>query len=124
MTGRTALFIFIVVLAGTAGEMSLSHAMKQIGEVPQFSARKALAMLRRVLKLKWIWLGVTLMAVAFFSFLALLSWEAVSFAVPVTASSYAVGALGAKFLLGEEVRPMRWAGVVLVSAGVALTCLG
>ena len=124
MSLRTALFILVVVLAGTSGEMSVSHGMKQVGPLRQFSAARIAAMLRRAVKQGWIWLGVSLMAVAFFVFLALLSWEAVSFAVPVTASSYAVGALGARFILGEKVTPMRWAGVLLVCIGVALTCLG
>lgn len=123
MSGRTALLITIVVLAGTTGEMSVSHATKQTGEIPQFSPREILALLGRVFQLKWMWLGLSLMAIAFFSFLALLSREAVSFVVPATASNYIVGALGAKFLLGEDVSPMRWAGVLLVCAGVALICI-
>jgi drug/metabolite transporter (DMT)-like permease len=124
MSGRTALLITIVVIAGTAGELAVSHAMKQIGEAPKLLSRKVLARLAGAFKQKWIWLGLTLMAVAFFSFLALLSREAVSFAVPATASNYVIGALGAKFLLREQVNRTRWAGVLLVCAGVALACLG
>lgn len=56
--------------------------------------------------------------------LALLSWENVSFVVPSTALSYAVGALGAKFLLGEKINGMRWAGVLLVCIGVCLVWAG
>jgi drug/metabolite transporter (DMT)-like permease len=33
------------------------------------------------------------------------------------------GALGAKLLLGEHVTPLRWAGILLVTAGVALVSL-
>jgi drug/metabolite transporter (DMT)-like permease len=124
MSGRTALLIMIVVVAGTAGELAVSHAMQQIGGPPNLLSRKVLAQLAGAFKGKWIWLGLTLMAVAFFSFLALLSREAVSFAVPATASNYVIGALGAKFLLREHVNRTRWAGVLLVCAGVALACLG
>jgi len=35
-----------------------------------------------------------------------------------------VGTFGAKYILGEEVSTARWAGVVLVCAGVALVALG
>ena len=38
--------------------------------------------------------------------------------------SYVVGGLGAKFLLGERLSPARWAGIVLVSVGVAHVCAG
>jgi drug/metabolite transporter (DMT)-like permease len=64
------------------------------------------------------------MGTAFFSLLALLSTENVSFVVPVTALSYGVGALGGKFFLGEQVTRRRWAGVLLVCAGVALVIAG
>jgi uncharacterized membrane protein len=120
---RTFVFIAVIVLTGTGGEIAVSHAMKQIGEVDVFSPRSVLGMLRRVLKMGWTWAGISLMATAFFSLLALLSWADVSFAVPATALSYVVGALGAKFLLHERVTGARWAGVMLVCLGVALLSL-
>jgi drug/metabolite transporter (DMT)-like permease len=48
----------------------------------------------------------------------------VSFVIPASALSYAVGALGAKFLLGERVNGLRWVGVLLVCLGVALAWAG
>jgi drug/metabolite transporter (DMT)-like permease len=71
-----------------------------------------------------MWLGLLLMAVAFFSLLGALSIENVSFVVPTTAMSYAAGALGGKFFLGERVSRQRWAGVVLVCIGVTLVFIG
>ena len=68
--------------------------------------------------------AVAMMALAFFSLLAVLSIENVSFVVPVTALNYAAGALGGKFFLGERVTPRRWAGVLLVCIGVTLVWLG
>ncbi len=70
-----------------------------------------------------MWIGVGLMAVAFFSLLALLSWENVSMVVPATAVNYAVGAMGARFLLGEQVTKERWIGVIIVCIGVAFVCV-
>ena len=122
MTLRTALFIGIIVLAGQGGDISLSFAMKKIGEVKNFSPRNLLKVMGRAFQIGWMWLGIGLMAIAFFSLLALLSWANVSLVVPATASSYLVGALGAQFLLGERVNKVRWAGVVIVCIGVALVC--
>jgi drug/metabolite transporter (DMT)-like permease len=96
--------------------------MKQNGEVKNFAPRALLGVLRRVLQSGWMWLGIGLMALAFFSFLTLLSWAKVSFVVPATAANYIAGALGAKFLLKERVGKTRWAGMLLVAAGVALVC--
>jgi uncharacterized membrane protein len=64
------------------------------------------------------------MTLAFFSLLAVLSIENVSFVVPVTALSYAAGALGGIVFLGEQVSSRRWLGVLLVCLGVTLVWLG
>jgi drug/metabolite transporter (DMT)-like permease len=122
MTLRTALFIGIIVLAGQGGDMALSFAMKRIEEVKNFGPRNLLKTLFRAFHIGWMWVGIGLMAIAFFSLLALLSWANVSLVVPATASSYIVGAIGAQFLLGERVDKMRWFGVIIVCIGVALVC--
>jgi drug/metabolite transporter (DMT)-like permease len=123
MTARTALFIAIIVVAGQLGDISLSLAMKTVGEVKRFTPSNVLRFLGRALRVKWMWIGIGLMAVAFFSLLALLSWANVSLVVPATAASYAVGAMGAQFLLGEHVNRERWIGVIIVCIGVALVCV-
>jgi len=119
---RTFLFLAIVVLSGTGGEIAATHAMKRIGEVKNFAPRALLGVLRRVFQSGWMWLGIALMALAFFSLLALLSWAEVSFVVPATAANYIVGTFGAKLLLKERVSKTRWAGMLLVTLGVALVC--
>ncbi len=119
---RTFVFLAIVVLSGTGGDIAMTHGMKRIGEVKDFSPRAILGVLGRALRLGWFWLGITLMALAFFSFLALLTWADVSFVVPATALNYVVGALGAKILLGERLGRARWAGILLVTLGVAVIC--
>lgn len=121
---RTAFFITLVVLASTSGDICITHTMKRIGEVRRFSPRAILGVLGRAFRAGRMWLGIGLLAVSFFSLLTLLSWENVSFVIPATALSYAVGALGAKFLLGERVNAVRWAGVLLVCIGVALVWAG
>jgi uncharacterized membrane protein len=121
---RVWMLLAIVVIAGTAGEISVTRAMKRIGEVQQFNPRAILRMLGRVFRIGWMWLGIGLLAMAFFSLLALLSWENVSFIVPLTALSYVVGALMAKVFLKEEVDQIRWMGVLLVVVGVVLVWVG
>ena len=120
----TILCIGVIVLASTGGDICITHTMKRVGEVHQFTPRVILEALGRGFRIGWMWMGILLMAVSFFSLLAVLSWENVSFVIPATALSYAVGALGAKFLLGERVSGVRWAGVLCVCLGVALVWLG
>ena len=117
---RLFLFIAIVILGGTGGELAVSHAMKQIGDVHPLTPSVIFSVLARALRMGWLWIGIAFMAAGFFSLLALLSWADVSLVVPATALSYVAGAFGAKFLLHEHVAPVRWAGVLLVCLGVAL----
>jgi drug/metabolite transporter (DMT)-like permease len=96
--------------------------MKDFGEVKNFKLAGLFTLLGRVFRSGWMLLAIGLLAVGFFSLLTLLSWADVSFVIPATALSYVVGGLGAKLLLGERLPPARWAGIVLVSVGVALVC--
>ena len=120
---RLILFIAIVILTGTAGDLAVSHAMKQIGHVSPITPSAIFRFLALAFQMVWLWIGIAFMATGFFSLLALLSWADVSLVVPATALSYVAGALGAKFLLNEHVTPARWAGVLLVCLGVALISL-
>ena len=117
------LFIMIIVV-GTGGELCLGRAMRQTGELQRFRPRAMIDLLGRALRVKWIWIGVAMMALAFFSLLLLLSFEDVSFVVPVTALSYLVGAIGGILFLGERVSFQRWIGIALVCVGVSLVVIG
>jgi drug/metabolite transporter (DMT)-like permease len=121
---REGLLLFLVVVSGTGGEICVTRAMKHVGEVKDFRPLAVVRVLLRAVKLPWMWIGISMMALAFFSLLAVLSIENVSFVVPVTALNYAAGALGGKFFLGERVTPRRWAGVLIVCIGVTLVWLG
>jgi drug/metabolite transporter (DMT)-like permease len=121
---REALLLFFVVFAGTGGELCVTRAMKRIGEVHDFRPRSIARVVINAMKVPWMWLGVSMMTLAFFSLLAVLSIENVSFVVPVTALSYGAGALGGVIFLGERVSSRRWLGVLLVCLGVTLVWLG
>src|ERR1700676_3029566 len=120
---REAFLLFIIVVAGTGGELCVSRAMKTAGEVTDFRPASLVRFVLRALRVGWMWAGVGMMAMAFFSLLGMLALEAVSFVVPVTALSYAAGALGAKVFLRERVSPQRWGGVFIVCVGVTLVLL-
>jgi drug/metabolite transporter (DMT)-like permease len=121
---REAVCLFFVVVAGTGGELCVTRAMKRIGEVHDFRPHSIARVIFRAMRVPWMWLGISMMTLAFFSLLALLSIENVSFVVPVTALSYGAGALGGVAFLGERVSSRRWLGVLLVCLGVTLVWLG
>ncbi len=119
-----AIFFSLIVIAGTVGELCVSRAMKEVGEVHDFRPAALVRFLLRAIRVKWMWIGVAMMAIAFFSLLAVLTFENVSFVVPVTALSYVAGAFGGIFFLKEHVSPRRWVGVALVCIGVTLVVIG
>jgi len=117
------LFLFLIVAAGTGGELCVSRAMKTVGEVHDFRPAALARFVLRAVSVGWMWVGIGMMTVAFFSLLGMLSMENVSFVVPVTALSYAAGTFGAVLFLRERVSPERWLGVLLVCIGVTLVWL-
>jgi len=117
---REAIFFFFIVVAGTGGELCVSRAMKSVGEVHDFRPRALVRFAMHALRLPWMWLGVALMSLGFFSLLGILSFQEVSFVVPVSALSYAAGAFGAKAFLGEQINRNRWIGIAIVSIGVTI----
>lgn len=120
---RELVFLSFVIGAGTGGEMCVSHAMKTLGEVHDFRPASLARFAWRAVRVARMWVGIALMTVAFFSLLALLSMENVSFVVPVTALSYAGAPIGATLFLGEKITSQRWLGVLVVCLGVTLVWL-
>jgi drug/metabolite transporter (DMT)-like permease len=117
------LFLFIIVAAGTGGELCVSRAMKVVGEVHDFRPAALGRFVFCAMRVGWMWIGIAMMTLAFFSLLAMLSIENVSFVVPVAALSYAAGALGALLFLHERISRQRWLGVLIVCTGVTLVWL-
>ena len=114
----------LIVLAGTGGELCVSRAMKQIGETKSLYPGEILRVVLKAMRLGWLWVGVGMMAVAFFALLGALSIYNVSLVVPVTALSYVAGALGGRMFLHERVTKERWLGVMVVVVGVTLVVVG
>ena len=52
------LTLTLLVVSGTGGELCVSHAMKQIGEVHDFRPLALIKFVLRALRVGWMWLGV------------------------------------------------------------------
>ena len=117
---RELLLLSVIVVAGTGGELCVTRSMKQIGEVTDFRPAALARFIFRALTVGWMWMGIAMMALAFFALLTTLSFENVSFVVPVTALGYAAGAVGAVLFLRERISAQRWIGVFIVCIGVTI----
>jgi drug/metabolite transporter (DMT)-like permease len=114
--------ILAVVLASSSGDVLLSHAMKQVGDVGELWHRtNLLHVAGRILKNPWFLLGIVCMTVAFYSLMFALSWADVSLVGPAAAAlTFVANAIAAKIFLHEKVDTRRWAAALLVAGGVVL----
>jgi drug/metabolite transporter (DMT)-like permease len=122
---RSILVFLIFILSSTGGEIAITYGMKETGEPERLRMRPVLSFLGRALRNVWFWVGIPQLALSFYTLLLLLSWEPISLVVPASAlNPYVFGTLAAKYILGEQISPQRWAGVVLVCVGVVLVATG
>ena len=120
---KTWLAVMLVVLADAGGNICLTRGMKQMGEVTTLRPRELVRLGRRALGTPMLGLGIGCMAVAFFAFMAVLSWADLSLVQPATALGFVISVLGARYLLNERVTTARWIGTICISIGIALISL-
>jgi hypothetical protein len=111
-----------IVLASTTGDVLLSHAMKEVGDLGELRKQAGLAkVIGSVVRNPYFLLGLLAMTVAFYGLLFGLSWGDVSLVAPASASlTFVANAVAAKFFLHERVDHRRWIAALLVAGGVAL----
>jgi drug/metabolite transporter (DMT)-like permease len=114
--------ILAIVLASTTGDVLLSRAMKQVGDVGVLWRQSGLlTVLGKVLRNPYFLLGVLAMTIAFYSLLFGLSWGDVSLIAPASASlTFVTNAIAARIFLHERVDRRRWMAALLVAGGVVL----
>ena len=114
----------IVAVAATAvaGDCLTAGAMRRIGDLDIIRAHSGLTgAIRAVVASPLFLLGVTCMALSFFTLLFSLSRVDVSLAAPASASLTFIGnAAAAKLFLHENVDRRRWLAALFVCVGVAL----
>ncbi len=120
---KTFVVLLFATLSAAVGETLLSYAMKRNGQVDLTEFSQLLNMIFSVVRNPHIFIGVVLLGIFFFLYLAALSWADLSFVLPLTALSYIFVALLAKFFLKEDVSWYRWAGTVVIIIGITLVAL-
>ncbi len=116
----TLLLVAVIVVCFSFGDVLLTRGMKQVGEIASFRPRALLDAAGDAIRSPFVLAGVGLQVVAFITFLVALSRDDLSYVFPLTATSDIITTLAARFFLGERVTRARWAGVLLVTAGIGL----
>ena len=117
---KTRAFAAIVILSNVLGNLFLTWGMRH--GVEEITA-SPLSFLRAIFN-PWVSLGICLLILWLISRMFLLSWADLSYVLPVTALGYVLTAVLSRIFLGETVTPARWAGTLLIMAGVVLVGLG
>jgi len=120
-----AAMIAAIVIFATIGDVLIAAAMRAIGDLDAIKAQHGLSgAIFAVLSSPRFILGVTFMALSFFSLLFALSHADLSLIAPASASlTFVTNAIAAKIFLRENVDHRRWIAAILVCAGVTLLAL-
>lgn len=117
---KTLIVMMFAITAGAVGDIFLTQGMRSTGDISAMNFRQIVDTVLKALTNWRLILGTAMQAVYFGLWLAVLSWEDLSVALPLQALSYVVVAFLAQWYLGENVSPMRWGGICLICAGVAM----
>jgi drug/metabolite transporter (DMT)-like permease len=110
----------VAVLALVLGETAVAKGMKQVATV----AGGLGTQLKAVAGNGWVLSGSLLLAAHLALYAAALSMADLSLAMPLTAASYPLGTLLARYYLREDVDLARWVGTLVIALGVALVAWG
>ena len=120
MTLRKYLVLLAVILFGSTGDSFLSRGMKQVGAIDVHH----LSSMFTAIANPWVILGIFFLLGFMASYMTALSFADLTFVLPATAIGYINMTLISIFWLHEHVSLQRWAGVVLIVAGVGLVAGG
>ena len=111
---KTWLAIFIMSFADASGDVLMAKGMKEVNQA-KLSLKQLIIKVATNINILG---GVFSQSIAFFTFVAALSWADVSLVRPASALTYIISMLGAKFILRERFVVGRLAGIFLISVGV------
>jgi drug/metabolite transporter (DMT)-like permease len=113
------ILVMLMVSATVLSDLLQSYEMKRAGG--QSVGPRGLIRLARIVAQRWpLILSIACLAVSFFSFMALVQTEPLSFAVPASAASFVLETLLAGLVLRERISARRAAGALIVLCGVVL----
>jgi uncharacterized membrane protein len=115
---KMVVIMVLAVITLALGEATIARGMKQAG------AANWWAFARSALSNGWVVAGGLLLALHLLIYATALSKADLSFVMPITAASYPLGTLLARFFLREEVSLARWVGTAVITVGVAVVAWG
>lgn len=113
------ILVGLIVVATVLSDLLQSYEMKRAGQ-QSVDAAGLVRIARAIARRRFLILAVLCMAVSFFSFMALVQTEPLSFAVPASAASFVLETVLAAVVLRERITVRRATGALIVLCGVVL----
>jgi drug/metabolite transporter (DMT)-like permease len=117
---KTRVCLFIIIVANAVGNLLLAYGMQQVGSIASYSPVELVRAGLQAMTNGWVLSGVLLLLVFFVAHALVLSWADLSYVLLVTAIGYVLVAVLSRQFLGETISLLRWAGTVVITAGVLL----
>ncbi len=117
---KTKICLAIVIIANALGNVVLRRGMQQVGSIATYDPLRLILSSFRALSNPFVAAGVTLLVIFFVAHMIVLSWADLSYVLPMTSVGYILVTVLGWWLLDEAVRPARWLGIAVITAGVVL----
>lgn len=120
MTFRRYLILALVTLTAAFGDTCLARGMKGF---PPVSLAHPQALIHAIFS-PWILAGIVFLTGFFASYLTALSFADLTYVLPATSLGYVIMTVLARCWLHEHVSPVRWLGLLFITAGVGFVARG
>ena len=120
----SVMLIFLSISVAVTGQILLKIGIDRIGVNGFGSAKALISLFSGIIKSPMVLTGLFLYFISAAIWLVILSTVDLSFAYPFIGLSYVLVLILSKFILKEEVNPIRWIGAFIITAGVVIISRG
>ncbi|WP_031484978.1 DMT family transporter [Maridesulfovibrio frigidus] len=114
---KSYMLVILSVVLGVIGQLFMKKGMLAIGPL----SNPDLMTFFHIIFQPWVFCGLASYGMAMVLWVAVLGRLDLSYAYPLLSSGYVLVALGSWWMFGDTISASRWAGIIVISAGVGLT---
>jgi multidrug transporter EmrE-like cation transporter len=121
---KTILLILLSIGIAVGGQILLKIGMNKIGPIDIGSASSLGHLFTGIIKSPTVLVGLFLYVISAALWLIIISAVDLSFAYPFIGLTYVLVLVVSKFVLKEDVNPIRWIGTAIITIGVIVISRG
>ena len=121
---KSILLILISISIAVGGQILLKIGMNRIGNIAVNSMSSLGHLFLGVVKSPIVLVGLFMYVISAAIWLVVISAVDLSFAYPFIGLTYVLILIVSKFILKEDVNPIRWAGAAIITIGVVVISRG